>query len=179
MCVFVLCLFFFSPFFFGVLGVFVCVGGVWWTWFWGLSSFLVFAKKNFPLRVFLAFWFDRTAGKNFEEEVVVLQFCFNSRGEILVADSSFFFSPERDSIHLFFRDALQRWSFWWWAPTNKCLSSARREGKPIAGESPPARPPLQWITGRRERRDIHTSMFRNHVLGFRIHHCSKNSQLPK
>jgi hypothetical protein len=55
-----------------------------------VSSLLVFAIF-FPLRVFLAFWFGGTAGKNFEEEVVVFQLCFNSRGEILVADSSFFF----------------------------------------------------------------------------------------
>lgn len=175
----VFCFFFFLSF----LGFWVCLSvlGVFggcdfgeWVLFWFLPFF-------FPLRVFLAFWFGGTAGKNFGEEVVVLQLCFNFRGEILVADSSFFvlLSRERHSRHLFFRDAIQRWSFWWWAPTNNCSSSARREGKPIAGESPPAPPSLQWITGWRERRDIHTSMFRNHVLGFRIHHCSKNSQLPK
>jgi hypothetical protein len=134
----------------------------------------------------LAFWFGGTVGKNFEERVVVLQFCFNSRGEILVADSSFFFfSPQREtpdtcSSETQFNAEASGVEH---PPTSVYQVREEKENPSLERPRPTARPPFfavnHWEEGEEGEESIHTSMFRNHVLGFRIHHCSKNSQLPK
>ncbi len=97
----------------------------------------------FHCEFFLAFWFGGTAGKNFEEEVVVLQFCFNSRGVILVADSSFSFSfSERDSCSSETRFNAEA-SGGEHPPTTDYQLREEKENPSLERARPPARPSLQ------------------------------------
>lgn len=141
LCVFLFFVCFFSPFLFWGFGCVLSVLGVFggrdfgeWVLFWFLPFFF-FHCEFFWHSGLVELW-----GKTLKKGWWFCSFVSIPAVKFWLQIPLFFlyFFPERDSRHLFFRDALQRWSFWWWAPTNKCLSSARREGKPIAGETPPA-----------------------------------------